>query len=406
MYKVKISHLPKLMLAYNSKKDRLSKTLFDVLQNNKNGGDSTHADCTIKKHKLLFCVNHMIMGGAEKVLCEYIKVLNTNYRITVVSKKKITEQYFLDFFKQKNIKLIDNFDFVGKKNLIKKVRYKIWLNKLFSKQDLIMDFVNCSWYKELRHVSKPKIAWCHGSTLFFEFGIGIEKLSCYDKLICLTKSFQQEFLTKYPECADKTVVFYNPINFDDVLTSAKQNINVKKPYFVVVNRLDSVDKNTETVVHAFNLFSKQNTKYHLYIIGDGPQRKYLEQIAACNKNIIFMGQQNNPYPFIKNADALILASVPTIGEGMGMVLVEAQILKTLVISSNVKNGPAEILMNGEAGILFEPKNTVDLADIMSDICNKKINKDKLVKKAIDNLYRFMPNDAINAFCRNIIQTNT
>ena len=50
--------------------------------------------------------------------------------------------------------------------------------------------------------------------------------------------------------------------------------------------------------------------------------------------------KDNPYPYIKQSDILILSSLH---EGLPNVLIEAAVLKTFVISSNCETGPKEIL---------------------------------------------------------------
>ena len=100
---------------------------------------------------------------------------------------------------------------------------------------------------------------------------------------------------------------------------------------------------------------------YLYIVGDGPDREKLMMLAQNNNRIIFTGQIDDAYAIIKSAEALILSSSEKIGEGLPTVLIEAQALGTLAVSSDVKSGPAEILMNGKAGILFKTKNPEELA---------------------------------------------
>ena len=69
--------------------------------------------------------------------------------------------------------------------------------------------------------------------------------------------------------------------------------------------------------------------------------------------------KNNPYPYIKQSDILVLSSLH---EGLPNVLIESAVLKTFVISSNCETGPKEILLNGKAGALFKVSNSKHLAD--------------------------------------------
>ena len=69
--------------------------------------------------------------------------------------------------------------------------------------------------------------------------------------------------------------------------------------------------------------------------------------------------QNNPYPYLKASDVLILTSKY---EGLPNVLLEAISLKKHVISSDCPTGPREILDNGKGGELFNIGNFPQLAN--------------------------------------------
>ena len=63
-----------------------------------------------------------------------------------------------------------------------------------------------------------------------------------------------------------------------------------------------------------------------------------------------MGFSENIFSYMKKADAFILSSL---WEDPGFVLIEAAFCNLFIISSDCKNGPKEILLNGKGGILFK-----------------------------------------------------
>ena len=73
---------------------------------------------------------------------------------------------------------------------------------------------------------------------------------------------------------------------------------------------------------------------------------------------------------------------------MPTVLTESMIVGTINISSDCKCGPREVLLNGKAGLLFEPGNIEQLAKCMDDIYNKKIDIKQMIMKATKSLNRF------------------
>lgn len=332
------------------------------------------------------------MGGLEKVLCEYLCLLkeNTEYSITVFSLAPVTEPFFLDFFKKNEISYVDT---LGKVNpylfrFIAKRLFSRKLIKFFKQFDIVIDFASLYFYRELRSLSCYKIGWIHGSINFCNLCIKEKRLSPYDKIICLSDSFFNDFKMQYPEFADRIARIYNPINADYVNEQAEHSyFDAEPPYFVAVQRLD-VDKDVETIINAFNIFSVANKEYKLYIVGTGKKLTELQELAKNNSNIIFTGQLPDSYAIIKNAAALILSSTKNIGEGLPNTLLEAQALGTLAITSNVKSGPAEIVLNGEAGFLFEPHNAEDLMQVLTYVANNPEICANKIKAAAENLSRF------------------
>lgn len=89
----------------------------------------------------------------------------------------------------------------------------------------------------------------------------------------------------------------------------------------------------------------------LLILGDGPLRSELEAEALASglgDAVTFAGFTSDPWPYYAAADLFVLSSV---FEGFGNVLVEAMYAGLPVVSTDCPNGPREILLNGEYGVL-------------------------------------------------------
>jgi len=90
----------------------------------------------------------------------------------------------------------------------------------------------------------------------------------------------------------------------------------------------------------------------LWLVGEGEQRTALEkQIESLNlKDKVFLtGFQNNPYPYIKNANVFVCSSLT---EGYSTVVTEALILECPVVTTDC-SGMKELLLNGKCGIITE-----------------------------------------------------
>ena len=346
------------------------------------------------KKKIIFCIPELVIGGVDIALCELLyalKQLNT-YEISVITKKYSPQQRFDSFFRDNNI-ILYNMSLRWKFcKIIERALIKFKIKNILKSNDIIIDFSYCSFLKYHKNLKRPKITWLHCSFPNFKNKVFIKDLDFYNKIICVSKTLASDIKKTYPHLKDKLSSVYNPLNLDKIIKGSSEIIfTVNKPYFVSVQRIDKSEKDIETVIKAFNLFVKKYSNFYLYIVGDGDKeyKSYLQNICESN-NIIFTGQLQNSYAIIKDAQALILSSTKEVGEGMPVVLQEAQALHTLAISSDVPSGPHEILLGGSAGLLFEPGNYNQLEKILEDTVAKKDLCQNLINCGIMNLNRFNP----------------
>lgn len=377
--------------------------------------------------KITFCMYQIITGGIEKSLISLLNNLSkfSRYEFTIVVEKPIKEQIFLDFFSDKKIKVYvlgnKKIEFDKKRtNFLLKFIYKL-INKFYRKQkahaikkcviesDLIIDYFNCSFCDLLRDINKPKIGWYHSG--FTQYEKHVESLSkkyaeVYDKFVVITKSFKSQ-LSKNEHIGNKVVQIYNPFNISTIKERAGNTNDYPKDekYFTFVGRFHE-DKDHQTVIDAFEIIVSKYPKVKIYFIGDGDTRKhyeYIVQTKKLEKNIIFTGTLDNPFGYIKHATANILSSP---SEGLSNVLVEGAILETLNISSNCPSGPAEILLDGKAGILYPVGDSKRLAQIIGDILENKINRKELIENANNKIQRFDVDTITQQFidlCNNVVK---
>lgn len=371
------------------------------------------------KTRVLFCIPNMVIGGVEfvfvRTLTELLK--DNDLEISVIFSSPLTEPVFVDWFNnhpqiQTHIAfpLCQWFESFKDKcrcfplKQIRKLIFSIYKNfkriqlahsDFIKKQDVIIDYANFGFVKEIRHIHKPKITWVHGSINYFNNNKFYDKTKYYDKIVVLSESIKQDLSQQYPDIADKLVHIYNPINLSEIMTKSAHAAVPSGCYFACVSRLD-YDKDIETLLYAFEKFwlSENKPNVKLYIIGGGTKENEFKACSATlksGKHIVFTGKQSNPFGYMRGAMAHILSSY---NEGLPTVLIETAAVGTLNISSNCKSGPAEILMHGRAGVLFEPGNAEELACIMSDVYAGRIDADKLIRNGTTGLSRFTPDSII------------
>ncbi len=378
--------------------------------------------------KITFCMHQIITGGIEKSLVSLLEYcsFDGNVNFAVIVEKPITEQIFSDFFAERGIKvqLLENkrIEFDKKKtgcllkfvykivNKFYKKRRKAELKKYLATSDLVIDYFNCSFCDLLKDIKIPKIGWYHSGFAQYKKHLAEynKKYSkTYDKLVVITKSFQSE-LCHDRYIGNKIVQIYNPFDIEEIQAKATQAAD--KPidgesFFTFVGRFHK-DKDHQTIIDAFEIIAAQYPKVKIYFIGEGETRPYYESIVKTKKlekNIIFLGKLDNPFGYIKYAMANILSSP---SEGLSNVLVEGAILGTLNISSDCPSGPAEILLDGSAGLLYPVGDSKKLAQIMKDVLEDKVYKNELIENANKAIDRFDGKNIVRQFsslCYNVVK---
>ncbi|TCA35692.1 glycosyltransferase [Rhizobium leguminosarum bv. viciae] len=144
---------------------------------------------------------------------------------------------------------------------------------------------------------------------------------------------------------------------------AVQRWKAASPVFrlVHVGRLDP-QKNHNLLLLACRELKSRGRAFSLAIVGDGHARRDIENTVREYKlenEVILVGEQKNPFPWIAAADSLLLTSR---FEAFALVLLEAMVCETPVISVDCPVGPAEVLNNGEFGLLVSPNDPVAMAD--------------------------------------------
>ena len=184
---------------------------------------------------------------------------------------------------------------------------------------------------------------------------------------------------------------YNPLDKREI--EKKSKITTKK-YFNkkstlrIINIGRFVDQKDQiTFLKALNLI-KHKIDFEAILIGKGIDKTKFKNFINENKlnnNIKLINFVKNPYPILREAEILILSSKY---EGLPNVLLEAQVLKKFIISSDCPTGPREILLNGKGGLLFKVGNFKELANKIIYYNKNKKKLSKLINLGYRKLYRF------------------
>lgn len=190
------------------------------------------------------------------------------------------------------------------------------------------------------------------------------------KEIVAVSKHQAEALRNFaPRYADKIIVVNNLADVKGVQEKSRESIPEKfdKEYFNIVTcgRI-SKEKGMDLAVETCKrLITDGYKKIRWWIIGGGPAYSNVKKMVKklnLESYVYMLGMKENPYPYIAKADLYVQ---PSRFEGYPMSILEAVILKKIVISTNNK-GAEEMLKNLKCGILCKIDST-DLAEKISSI---------------------------------------
>ena len=332
--------------------------------------------------KILFGITGLTIGGAERVLVDLANELSKSYDITIFALYAKGE---LEKELNSNVKLKSLFKYSYKEMSKLKQKIVVPLKVLLLKNSIYNKNIKGNYDVEIAFLEGPitrlfsvknknvrKIAWVHNDiSLVFGKGLKARLKKYLDKKI-YDKYNDLVFVSKENMCDfDKTYtnlnisdehkkVIYNYIDKERILEKSQEKVKLLYDYncinFVTVSRL-VYQKGIDRIIEVHKKLIESGYNHKFYVIGDGPEREKLENLIKENKvenSFFLLGQKENPYPYIKNADYFCLLSR---FEGYGMVLEEAKILgKPIIITDTAAREAVEcydkkwILENSNDGI--------------------------------------------------------
>jgi glycosyltransferase involved in cell wall biosynthesis len=326
--------------------------------------------------KMLFFIESLAGGGAEKVLTELVYHLDKNkYDITVAT---VVD---LGVYKEEVKKQCKYFSFLSdpteSNSIIEKILYKFkykliyklpaaWVYKMFIKgsYDMEIGFVEGFATKVISKSTNRKsrkLAWVHVDPINWSYADQyytslqdqVKSYKSFSKVVCVSESVKEAFGQKFYR-DENMIVKYNPVDSKTIVKKSSEECELNKSGKFLLGSIGRLthEKGYDRLLKVINKLKDDGLDFELWILGEGMKRQDLEQYILDNHlsdSVKLLGFQKNPYKYIKHCDLFISSSR---AEGFSLAIAEAMILGLPIISTDCA-GPNELLEYGKYGMLTE-----------------------------------------------------
>lgn len=180
----------------------------------------------------------------------------------------------------------------------------------------------------------------------------------FDNIVCVSKTTRDDFVSNFPSLDSKTLAIHNIQKTERIISMAKNEVDDlpdKSLFNIVSVGRFAKQKQFSFIPQIAASVKETGAKFRWIIIGDGNDAgEYDKTIAGISKYnmqdcIHCIGSRTNPYPYIANADLMV---VPSYYEACPRVVIEAKILHTPVICADFSSAK-EFVTNDVDGYVDE-----------------------------------------------------
>ncbi len=343
------------------------------------------------KIKILFYIDTLIGGGAEKVLRNLVNSMDYNkFEITVQTTFKEAVSEYLN--KEINYRYCYKKDnslsrLIFRTEAAAGLVYPLHIKDDYDIEVAYLEAASTKIMSGSTNKKAKKLAWVHcdlrkttDNPKAYAQKVKVWYKN-FDKVICVSENVREGFKELFGNTPESVVV-YNTIDDKEIIEKAEkklpEDITKNKLTLVMVGRL-TAQKNYSRLLKTTKILLEEGFDFDLWILGEGEDRNTLEEYISQNnlsKNVKLLGFCNNPYPFIKNADLLVCSSNY---EGFSTFVTEGLILGKTVVTTNC-SGMDELLGENEYGIITENNDEAFTEGLRKILSNPQL-LDEYTKKA-------------------------
>lgn len=238
-------------------------------------------------------------------------------------------------------------------------------------------------FEEFPELYKPLALWYHR----FSAKLARDKA----KVIISPSEFTKNKMVEIYKC-DPNKIKVIPLGYQsdifntnyDLLSCKKTLVKygIEGPFIMTVSRLEK-KKNITTLIDAFKLLTQKWPELKLVLVGQ-PGYGYDEIKQKLNNKVIQTGwlSAKRIAMLYNQAQAFVF---PTLYEGFGLPILEAQACGCPVVVSNICSCPE---VGGNGALYFDPHNPQELAVKIASLIESPDLKQDLINKGFENFKKY------------------
>ncbi len=211
------------------------------------------------------------------------------------------------------------------------------------------------------------------------FGVIVERamLSLTDNIITVSSKTKKDL--KNIKKSENSIIIPNGIDFDHITEIKASN---ERSDLIFAGRLIK-EKNVDILINSISRIKEKFPDIRCLIIGDGPEREKLEELTVglqLTDNVIFKGFMENYDDLIGYMKSSKVFVLPSIREGFGIVVIEANACGLpVVVVDHEMNAATDLVVDGVNGI----KSGLEVDEMADNIIKSLDSSDKCKEKCIE-----------------------
>lgn len=206
-----------------------------------------------------------------------------------------------------------------------------------------------------------------------------------NQIITVSDGCENVLLKRFPMMKSKIKMIHNIVSPKMINNMSNDKVIYQQGVvnIVSIGRLNH-QKGFDLAIKACKKLVVNGYRIRWYILGEGEERSRLEKMILdndLNEIFILMGIKENPYPYIKQADIYLQ---PSRFEGKSIAIDEAKILKKPIVVTNFSTVKDQITHN-KNGLIAEMNSESLFTEIKRMIDNEKLRKQLILYLSQESL---------------------